>query len=112
VLVTVFRAGGVVFRLAATGCGAVKSSPPPGWRLAPIELLELVMPRKVAMLALDSWNVALLGLAGYLAVMVLVRLMIARRNKLLVELREQAAAEQRRRKLEEQLREQHQSLAA
>jgi len=45
---------------------------------------------------MDGWNVALLAVSGFVAVTGLVRLMLARRNKLVLELREQAEAEQRR----------------
>jgi hypothetical protein len=45
---------------------------------------------------MDGWSVALLAVAGYVAAMTLVRLMLARRNKLISDLREQAAAEQTR----------------
>ena len=45
---------------------------------------------------MDGWNVALLAGSGFVAVTGLVRLMLARRNKLVLELREQAEAEQRR----------------
>lgn len=47
---------------------------------------------------MDGGSVALLAVAGYVAVTVLVRFMLARRNKLLNDLREQALAEQKRRK--------------
>ena len=45
---------------------------------------------------MDGWNVALLAGSGFVAVTGLVRLMLARRNKLVLDLREQAEAEQRR----------------
>jgi hypothetical protein len=45
---------------------------------------------------MDGWNVALLAGSGFVAVTGLVRLMLARRNKLVLDLREQAETEQRR----------------
>jgi len=45
---------------------------------------------------MDGWNVALLAGSGFVAVTGLVRLMLARRNKLVLDLRAQAEAEQRR----------------
>ena len=44
---------------------------------------------------MDGWNLTLLAASGFVAVTGLVRLMLARRNKLVLELREQAEAEQR-----------------
>ncbi len=48
---------------------------------------------------LDAWDWGLLSLAGYIAVVGLVRLMIAQREKSLAELRWQVEAEQRRQRL-------------
>ncbi|HVA46800.1 MAG TPA: hypothetical protein VNH11_10585 [Pirellulales bacterium] len=42
---------------------------------------------------MDSWDLALWAIAGYVAVFTLVRLMNARRTKVLGELRERAAAQ-------------------
>ena len=47
---------------------------------------------------MDGWNVAVLAGAGFVAVTGLVRLMLARRNRLVLDLREQAEAEQQRRR--------------
>ncbi len=44
----------------------------------------------------DGWDIAILLVAGYVAVMALVRLMIGRRNALMNELRREAVAEQKR----------------
>jgi hypothetical protein len=43
---------------------------------------------------MDGWDVALWSVAAYIAVMTLARFMIARRNKLLDDLRQRAAAAQ------------------
>jgi heme exporter protein D len=45
---------------------------------------------------MDTWDIVLLVVAGYLAVMALVRLMLRRRDQLLDEYRRQAEAEQQR----------------
>jgi hypothetical protein len=47
---------------------------------------------------MDGWSVALLVISGYVAVLGLVRLMLARRNKWLVDLEQQAAAAARRKR--------------
>jgi heme exporter protein D len=44
---------------------------------------------------MDSWSVALLVAAGYLAVMGLVRMMLARRNQLLQDIQRQIAADKK-----------------
>jgi hypothetical protein len=44
---------------------------------------------------MEGWEIALLAVSGYVAVMALVRLMLARRDRLLKELREQAENEAR-----------------
>lgn len=49
---------------------------------------------------MDGWSWALLAAAGYVAVMALVRLMIARRETIVAQLRRQALAEQRRKQAE------------
>lgn len=51
---------------------------------------------------MDGWDAALLIGASYLAVMLLVRLMLARRNKLLAEFGKQIEAAQARKKLEQE----------
>lgn len=43
---------------------------------------------------MDGWDVALWSVAAYIAVMTLARLMIARRNKVLDDLRRRAAVAQ------------------
>ncbi len=45
---------------------------------------------------MDSWDVTLLVVAGYLAVVTLVRLMARRRNQVFVELRQKAEEEKRK----------------
>ena len=47
---------------------------------------------------MDSWDIALLVIAGYVAVVALVRLMIRERNRLAHELLQQAEQERRKRK--------------
>ncbi len=44
---------------------------------------------------MDSWDVTLLVVAGYLAVVTLVRLMVRRRNQVFEELRQKAEDEKR-----------------
>ncbi len=51
------------------------------------------------MLSLDAWDLVLLAIASYVAVLSLVRLMAARRQQLSDGLREQFAAEQARQQL-------------
>ena len=60
----------------------------------------------VAMGNMDSSDVVLLAMAGYLALMSLVRLMLRRRNQLMDEFRQEVADEKKRKKVEEQ-RQQH-----
>jgi hypothetical protein len=55
---------------------------------------------------MDGWSVGLLVGAGYVAVMRLVRLMLARRDQLMRELEEQIAAEKRRKEAAEEQQEQ------
>ena len=45
---------------------------------------------------MDGWDIALLAVAGYLAVTALMRLMVWRRNQLVGELLEQAQREQKK----------------
>ena len=47
---------------------------------------------------MEGWEIGLLAITGYVAVMALARLMIDRRNRLLVQLREEVEQERRRRK--------------
>ncbi len=47
---------------------------------------------------MDSWSLVLLGVAGYVAITALVRLMIRRRNQLADELLAEAERERRRKK--------------
>jgi hypothetical protein len=49
---------------------------------------------------LDRWDVALLAIAGYVAVVTLTRMMAQHRNRLVADLERQATAEQRRQKAE------------
>jgi len=53
---------------------------------------------------MDSWDVTLLVVAGYLAIMALVRLMARRRNQVYEELHRQAEDEKRKQMLEEQIK--------
>jgi len=50
---------------------------------------------------MDGWEVALWVAAGYVAVAPLIRMMLARRERLLVEFRARMAEERRRRKQQE-----------
>ncbi|MGD0655443.1 MAG: hypothetical protein ABSA16_13960 [Thermoguttaceae bacterium] len=45
---------------------------------------------------MDSWDVTLLVVAGYLAIVTLVRLMVRRRNQVYAELRQKAEDEKRK----------------
>ena len=54
---------------------------------------------------MNQWDVALLAIVGYTAVVALVRLMLRRRDQLLAEFREQLKREQRK-KMEEERRRQ------
>jgi heme exporter protein D len=47
---------------------------------------------------MDGWRIALLAGAGWIAIMGLVRLMLARRNRVLQELEQQVAAERRKKR--------------
>lgn len=49
----------------------------------------------------DPWQVVLLTIVGYVAVMGLVRLMLARRNEAIAELNQQIVTEQRRRQAQQ-----------
>jgi hypothetical protein len=49
---------------------------------------------------MDGWSVALLAVAGYVAVVVLVRMMNVRRDRLMAEFREKFAAEKQKKKRE------------
>ena len=53
---------------------------------------------------MDGWDVALLAMAGYVAVVTLVRLMIRRRDQLLDEFRRKVKQEKQRKELEERSR--------
>jgi hypothetical protein len=48
--------------------------------------------------AMDTWDITLLVVAGYLAVVALVRLMARHRDQMLDDLRRQVAAEKKRQK--------------
>ena len=50
---------------------------------------------------MTGWDIALFVVAGYVAVMSMTRLMIRRRDALLVEFREKVNAEQKRKEAEE-----------
>ncbi len=53
---------------------------------------------------MDGWDVALLVVAGYVALVTLVRLMIRRRNQMLDEFRRELKKEKRRKQAEERER--------
>lgn len=53
---------------------------------------------------MDGWDVALLVVAGYVALVTLVRLMIRRRNQMLDELRRELRKGKRRKEAEERER--------
>ena len=53
---------------------------------------------------MSSWDVALLAVAGYVAVVSLVRLMLRRRDQLLADFREQIQLEKQRKAREEKKR--------
>jgi hypothetical protein len=53
---------------------------------------------------MDGWDVALLAMAGYVALVTLVRLMIRRRDQLLDELRRKVKQEKQRKEVEERSR--------
>ncbi|MHC4178965.1 MAG: hypothetical protein ACYSWU_15740 [Planctomycetota bacterium] len=53
---------------------------------------------------MDGWDVALLVVAGYVALVSLVRLMIGRRDQLLDEFRRELKKERQRKAVEEQQR--------
>jgi heme exporter protein D len=55
---------------------------------------------------MDSWSVAVLVAAGYLAVMGLVRMMLARRNQLLQDIQRQIAADKKRQQAADEQQEQ------
>ena len=59
---------------------------------------------------MDSWDVTLLIVAGYLAIVTLVRLMARRRNQVFEELRRQAEVEKRK-QLQSDLQKQRQQTA-
>jgi flagellar biosynthesis/type III secretory pathway M-ring protein FliF/YscJ len=48
---------------------------------------------------MDAWNLAILLVAAYVAVMTLTRLMIRRRNQMLEQFRQEVEKEKRRRKI-------------
>ena len=50
---------------------------------------------------MDAWNLAILLVAAYVAVMTLTRLMIRRRNQMLEQFRREVEKEKRRREVEE-----------
>jgi hypothetical protein len=50
---------------------------------------------------ITGWDIALLVVAGYVAVMSMARLMLRRRDQLLAEFREQIKAEKKRKEAEE-----------
>ncbi len=50
------------------------------------------------MFDLDRWDVALLAIAGYVAVVTLTKMMAQHRDRLVADLERQAVAEQRRQK--------------
>ncbi len=55
--------------------------------------------------SMDGWDVALLAVAGYVALVTLVRLMIRRRNQLMDEFRHEVAQEKKRKQAEQRRQE-------
>lgn len=55
--------------------------------------------------AIDNWDVTMLIVAGYLAVIALVRLMARHRDQLIEDLRQQFEAEKKRKQKSDELRE-------
>ena len=53
---------------------------------------------------MDSWDVALLVVSGYVALVTLVRLMVRRRNQMMEEFRRELDKEKRRKRAEEMSR--------
>jgi len=53
---------------------------------------------------MDSWDVTLLVVAGYLAIVTLVRLMARRRNQVYAELRQKAEVEKKRKQIQADLK--------
>ena len=60
---------------------------------------------------MDPWDMALLAVAGYVAVLSLTRLMIRRRDQLVEEFRKQVNKERSRRKREERKKQQQETVA-
>ncbi len=56
--------------------------------------------------SMDGWDVALLVVAGYVAVVTLVRLMVRRRDQMLDEFRRDVAKEKARRELDQRKQQQ------
>jgi len=54
---------------------------------------------------MEGWDIALLAAAGYMAVTALVRMMIRQRDRLVAELSKEAARQQVRKKVQQQLEE-------
>jgi hypothetical protein len=61
---------------------------------------------------MDGWDVALLVLAGYVALVTLVRLMIGRRDQMLDEFRRRLRIEKQRKEAEERTRRHRRQQAA
>ena len=61
---------------------------------------------------MDSWDVILLMVAGYVAVMALVRLMIRRRDQMQAEFREEVRKEKKRRAAEQRQKQAEQKRVA
>lgn len=60
---------------------------------------------------MDSWDVTILVVAAYLAVVTLIRLMARRRNQVYNELRQQAEEEKKRKLVQDNLRARRQRTA-
>jgi hypothetical protein len=61
---------------------------------------------------MDGWEIALWVIAGYFAIVPLVRMMLARRERLVVEFRARMAQERRRRKQQEKEKNENRGRAA
>ncbi len=60
---------------------------------------------------MDSWDLTLMVVAAYLAIVALVRLMHRRRNQVIEKLRQEAETEKRRKELQDAMRNRRQRTA-
>lgn len=66
------------------------------------------LPKRAGMETMDRWDVAILALAGYVAVMALVRLMLRRRDHIVGEFRREMEQERERKAAAEKKEKQRQ----